>query len=114
MKMNKLRKLIREIIEAEIDADGNLVNFSGGDWKSQVGPFDHIHFFIEPQMADELEDKLINADIEMVDSYPYKGAYILRVSLGNNAARDLSTAERIVGQSAKKSSPEEMAAEDDE
>ena len=112
--MSKLRKLIREIIEATVDADGNLVGFSGGDWKSQVGPFDHIHFFIEPQMADELEDKLILAGIEMVDNYPYDGAHILRVSLGSNAAKDLSTAERIVGQGARKSSPEEMAAEDDE
>jgi hypothetical protein len=112
--VDKLRQLIREIIEATVDADGNLIDFGGGDWRSQVEPYDHIHFFIEPQMADELEDKLINADIEMVDNYPYKGAHILRVSLGSNAARDLSTAERIVGQSAKKSSPEEMAAEDDE
>tara|TARA_B100002019_G_scaffold243748_1_gene220505 strand:- start:707 stop:1045 length:339 start_codon:yes stop_codon:yes gene_type:complete len=112
--MNKLRQLIREIIEAEIDTGGNLVGFRGGDWKSQVEPFDHIHFFIEPQIADELEDKLILAGIEMVDNYPYDGAHILRVSLGSNAAKDLSTAERIVGQGARKSSPEEMAAEDDE
>jgi len=112
--MDKLRQYIREIIEATVDADGNLVDFGGGDWKSQVEPFDHIHFFIEPQMADELEDKLILAGIEMVDNYPYDGAHLLRVSLGSNAAKDLSTAERIVGQSARKSSPEEMAAEDDE
>ena len=58
MKKQELRQLIKEIIEAEIDTGGNLVGFKGGDWKSQVEPFDHIHFFIEPQMADELEDKL--------------------------------------------------------
>lgn len=108
MKEQELRELIREIIEAEVDADGNLVDFSGGDWKSQVDEYDHIHFFIEPQMADMLEDKLIMAGIDMVDNYPYKGAYILRVSLGSNAAADLAKAERIVGQSAKKGSPEEI------
>ena len=108
MKEQKLRQLIREIIEAEVDADGNLVDFSGGDWKSQVGEYDHIHFFIEPQMADQLEDKLIMAGIDMVDNYPYDGAHLLRVSLGSNAAADLAKAERIVGQSAKKGSPEQL------
>lgn len=94
------------VMEASVDADGNLVDFSGGDWKSQVGEYDHIHFFIEPQMADQLEDKLIMAGIDMVDNYPYKGKYLLRVSLGSNAAADLAKAEKIVGQEAKKGSPE--------
>ena len=35
--MNKLRNLIREIIEAEIDADGNLKGFSADEFK---GDFD--------------------------------------------------------------------------
>lgn len=109
MKKSELRQFIREIItEAEIDASGNLVGFGGGDWKSQVDSYDHIHFFIEPQDADPLMDKLIMAGIDMVDSYPYKGAHLLRVSLGSNAAADLVKAEKIVGQSAKKGSPEDL------
>lgn len=107
--ISEVRQLIKKILaEAEIDAAGNLVGFSGGDWKSRVDSYDHIHFFIEPQMADELEDKLIMAGIDMVDSYPYKGAHLLRVSLGSNAAADLVKAEKIVGQSAKKGSPEDL------
>jgi len=107
MKKTELRQLIREIItEAEIDAQGNLVGFSGGDWKSKVEEYDHIHFFIRPDQADSLMDKLIDARIDMVDSYPHKGKHLLRVSLGYNAAADLNKAERIVGQEAKKGSPE--------
>ena len=104
---NRKRRLA-SLNEAEVDAQGNLVDFSGGDWKSQVDEYDHIHFFIEPQMADMLEDKLIMAGIDMVDNYPYKGAHLLRVSLGSNAAADLVKAEKIVGQSAKKGSPEQL------
>lgn len=104
----KIVKSLGVVKEAEIDAAGNLVGFSGGDWKSQVDEYDHIHFFIEPQMANRLEDKLIMAGIDMVDNYPYKGAHLLRVSLGSNAAADLVKAEKIVGQSAKKGSPEDL------
>jgi len=104
---NRKRRL-SSLNEAEIDAQGNLVGFSGGDWKSKVKEYDHIHFFIEPQNANLLMDKLIMANIDMVDSYPYKGAHLLRVSLGSNAASDLVKAEKIVGQSAKKGSPEDL------
>jgi len=102
---NRKRRL-STLNEAEIDAQGNLVGFSGGDWKSKVKEYDHIHFFIRPNQADSLMDKLIMADIDMVDSYPHKGKYLLRVSLGSNAAADLVKAEKIVGQEAKKGSPE--------
>lgn len=102
---NRQRRL-STLNEAEIDAQGNLVGFSGGDWKSKVKEYDHIHFFIRPNQADSLMDKLIMADIDMVDSYPHKGKYLLRVSLGSNAAADLAKAEKIVGQEAKKGSPE--------
>ena len=104
---NRKRRLT-SLNEAEVDASGNLVDFSGGNWKSQVNSYDHIHFFIEPQAADGLMDKLIMAGIDMVDSYPYKGAHLLRVSLGSNAAADLVKAEKIVGQSSKKGSPEDL------
>jgi len=102
---NRKRRL-SALNEAEIDAQGNLIGFSGGDWKSKVREYDHIHFFISPNQADSLMDKLIMADIDMVDSYPHKGKYLLRVSLGSNAAADLAKAEKIVGQEAKKGSPE--------
>ena len=106
-KWNKERRLAA-LNEAEVDASGNLVGFGGGDWKSKVNSYDHIHFFIEPQNANLLMDKLIMAGIDMVDSYPYKGAHLLRVSLGDNAAADLVKAEKIIGQSAKKGSPEDL------
>ena len=102
---NRKRRL-SALNEAEVDAQGNLIGFSGGDWKSKVREYDHIHFFISPNQADSLMDKLIMADIDMVDSYPHKGKHLLRVSLGSNAAADLAKAEKIVGQEAKKGSPE--------
>ena len=72
----------------------------------RVSEYDHIHFFIKKQDAGRIEDELIRAGIDMVDDYPFGRKHLLRVSLGSDARGDLQKAEKIVGQRARKDSPE--------
>lgn len=92
--------------EAEVDADGNLVGFSPPNWRMRVSEYDHIHFYIKRQDAGRLQDELIRAGIDMVDDYPFGRKHLLRVSLGIDPRGDLQKAEKIVGQRARKDSPE--------
>lgn len=106
--LSEVKQLIKKILaEAEVDADGNLVDFSPPNWRMTVGEYDHIHFFINKNKADTIEDLMITAGIDMVDHYPFGSKYLFRVSLGSDARGDLQKAEKIVGQRARKSSPEE-------
>lgn len=109
VKTIKIAKVIKKknlIKEAEIDADGNLVGFRGPNWRKMLGEYDHIHFFIKKQDADKFEDQLIRAGVDMIDHYQFGSKYLFRVSLGSDVKGDLQKAEKIIGQPARKDSPE--------